>query len=70
MPANAKNTLTLKQLLASILAALIGVQSDAYRQRDFRQGKLSHFIIAGIIAVTVFVLALVFVVNVVLRVSQ
>jgi hypothetical protein len=39
----------------SVIAAFIGVQSNNNRERDFAQGKLSHFIIAGVIGVAIFI---------------
>ncbi|SEL38502.1 Protein of unknown function [Colwellia chukchiensis] len=47
-----------KDTLKSVAAAFFGVQSDKNRQRDFSQGKISHFIFAGIIAVAIFIGAL------------
>ncbi len=55
-----------KETFKSVGAAFFGVQSDKNRQRDFTQGKLSHFIIAGLIAVVVFVTALIAIVSLVL----
>jgi len=50
----------------SIAAAFLGVQSEKNRARDFSQGKLSHFIITGILAVALFIGVLVVVVSLVL----
>jgi len=55
----------LKQTFKSVLAAFFGVQSDKNRQIDFSQGKLSHFIIVGIIAVFAFIATLIAVVYIV-----
>jgi len=41
------------------------VQKDSNRKRDFSQGKASHFIIAGIIAVLIFITVLVIIVSLV-----
>lgn len=51
------------QITKSILAAFIGVQSDKNRLRDFEEGSLTTYVIAGLIFTTVFVSALVFVVS-------
>lgn len=59
--------LTPWQIVFSTLAAAFGVQSSRNRQRDFTHGKASHFIAAGIILTLLFVLAVVLVVNLVLR---
>jgi hypothetical protein len=50
----------------SVIAAFIGVQSDKNRKRDFSEGKFSYFIIGGIIAVFLFILTLVTIVNLVI----
>lgn len=54
------------QVIASTAAAAIGVQSSRNRQRDFRQGRASHFIIAGVLFTVLFVVVMVVVVNLVL----
>ncbi|WP_332871768.1 DUF2970 domain-containing protein [Colwellia sp. 12G3] len=50
----------------SVAAAFFGVQNESNRKRDFSQGKLSHFIIAGIIAVLIFITCLIAVVSLVM----
>jgi hypothetical protein len=55
------------QLLKSTLAAFIGVQSNANRERDFRQGKISQFIMMGLLFGVVFVLTIVGVVQLVMH---
>jgi hypothetical protein len=57
---------TITQVIKSVLAAAIGVQSDKNRQNDFEQGSLSTYIIAGLIFTVVFVFALVFLVSTVI----
>ncbi len=37
------------QSLKSVLAAFFGVQSTKQRERDFEQGKFSHFVVIGLI---------------------
>ena len=44
--------------LKSIAAAFIGVQSNENRKRDLQEGKVLHFIVAGIIAVMLFIAVL------------
>jgi len=58
--------LTFWEVLGSTLAAAIGVQKKVNKERDFTRGNPVHFIIAGIIFTTVFVLAVVLVVKLVL----
>jgi len=54
------------QVLQSTLAAALGVQSRKNRERDFEQGKASHFIFAGIAFTLVFIGVMVVIVRVVL----
>jgi hypothetical protein len=58
--------LTFWEVLGSTLAAAIGVQKKVNKERDFTRGNPVHFIIAGIIFTTVFVLAVIVVVKLVL----
>lgn len=58
--------LTLWQMLGSVMSAAFGVQSSKNRKRDFQRGKPLHFIIIGIAFTAVFVLVMVFVVQLVL----
>ncbi|MDN3652848.1 DUF2970 domain-containing protein [Thalassotalea ponticola] len=58
-----------RQLIGSLMAALIGVQSERNRQRDFYHGKASHFVIAGVIGVVIFVVLLLVVVRTVISVA-
>ena len=61
--------LTFWQLARSTLAAFIGVQSNANRERDFSRGKMSHFIWMGLLFGLLFVLTLVGVVQLVLHLA-
>ncbi len=47
----------LLQAIKSVGAAMLGVQSNENRIKDFKQGSLPAFIIVGIIATLLFVLA-------------
>ena len=53
--------------IASVAASFFGVQSSKNRERDFTQGKASHFIVVGIIATVMFILVLVLVVRLALN---
>jgi hypothetical protein len=57
---------TITQVIKSVLAAAIGVQSNDNRQKDFEQGSLSTYIIAGVIFTVLFICGLVFLVSTVL----
>ena len=59
--------ITFMQLLKSVLAAFLGVQSNANRERDFKHGKFSHFVLIGLLFGLIFVLTLVGVVQIVLH---
>lgn len=58
--------LTFLQMLSSTLAAALGVQSEANRERDFARGKASHFILMGIGFTAVFVVIMVLLVKLVI----
>ena len=46
------------QIAGSAIAAAFGVQSRKKRERDFSHGKISHFVVAGVLFTAVFVLVL------------
>ncbi|GAB4257061.1 MAG: hypothetical protein Kow0065_06110 [Methylomicrobium sp.] len=54
---------TLLNVIKSVLAAAIGVQSDKNRRQDFEHGKLSNYIVVGLIFTALFVMILVFLVS-------
>jgi hypothetical protein len=58
--------LTLRQMLQSVLAGALGVQSGKNRARDFSQGKPSHFVLLGVGFTVAFVLVILGVVKLVL----
>lgn len=58
--------LTFRQMLQSVLAGALGVQSGKNRARDFTQGKPSHFIVLGVGFTILFVLVILGVVKLVL----
>lgn len=51
------------EVVKSVLAAMFGVQSPENRERDFKHGKASHFIVAGIVLTVIFVLVLINIVS-------
>ena len=59
-------TPSFKNTFKSVASAFFGVQSNKNREKDFTQGKVSHFIIVGIISVVIFITALIVVVNLVM----
>ena len=61
--------LTLREMLQSVLAAALGVQSGKNRSRDFSRGKPSHFILLGVLFTSVFVVVLFALVRLVLHLA-
>jgi len=57
---------TLKQVIQSVIAALIGVQSKENQQRDFEHGSLSSYLVVGAITTILFILTLVTIVSFIL----
>ena len=57
---------SLKNTFKSVASAFFGVQSNKNREKDFAQGKLSHFILVGIICVLIFIGVLVTLVSLVM----
>jgi len=64
--ASSQNDSSFISVVKSVGAAFLGVQSNKNRERDFTQGKLSHFIIVGIAGAAIFIGALIAVVSLVL----
>lgn len=54
------------QVVGSVFAAGLGVQSSRNRERDFKQGRAGVFIAAGIVFTALFVATLYTVVSIVL----
>ncbi len=66
-PEKGKKALNPMQVVSSVLAAGLGVQSSKNRERDFKQGKIGVFIAAGIVFTLFFIGAVYTVVQVVLK---
>ena len=64
-----RSGLNIFQVMSSIFAAGLGVQSSENRERDFKQGKASTFIAAGIIFTLLFIGSVLTIVNLVLNSS-
>jgi hypothetical protein len=54
------------QLVKSVFSAALGVQSDANRRKEFEQGSLSSYVIAGVIFTVLFVGGLILLVSMIL----
>lgn len=61
-----KNKLKFRQMLQSILAGALGVQSGKNRARDFSHGKPSHFILFGLGFTLIFILVILGIVKLVI----
>lgn len=59
--------LNLVQVISSVFAAGLGVQSSKNRERDFKQGRFGVFIAAGLIFTLIFMGALFTIVQLVLK---
>ena len=55
-----------KDLLQSVFAAALGVQSSKNRERDFNQGNAGIFIVAGIVFTALFIGGVMMIVQLVL----
>ena len=62
---SAKSGTGLRKTIQSVLAAAFGVQSKARLKQDFSQGRPMDFIVAGLLATVLFILALIALVNLV-----
>jgi len=51
------------KVLLSVLSAMIGIQSEENRERDFADGKVGNYIFVGIIVVFIFIISLISIVN-------
>jgi cytochrome b subunit of formate dehydrogenase len=54
------------QLIKSVISAAMGVQSDENRRREFEQGSLLTYVIAGVIFTVLFVGGLILLVSMIL----
>jgi hypothetical protein len=54
------------RVVLSVIQASFGVQTQANRERDFKQGNWLPYVVAAVLFTAVFVLGLVFVVKLVL----
>ncbi len=63
---NATQPLTFWQIFWSTLAAAFGVQTRKNMERDFTQGEVVKFVIAGISFTVIFVLTMILIVSQVL----
>lgn len=62
-----KKSLNPLQVISSVFAAGLGVQSSKNRERDFKQGRAGVFIAAGLIFTLGFIALMVVIVQLVLK---
>ena len=62
-----RKPLSLREVVGSILAALLGVQSSSNHARDFARGTAGQYIVVGLIATIVLVLLVYLGVKLILR---
>lgn len=62
--------LTFLQMIGSVLASFIGVQSSEKRERDFKKGKAKQFIMVGILMTVVWYGAIYLVVTTLLSIYK
>ena len=55
------------QLILSLLAGAVGVQSNKNRERDFQEGDIRKFVLGGVIFTVLFILILIAIVNLAIR---
>ena len=60
---NKSDKVTFVQVMISVLAAMFGVSTEKNRERDFKKGKLWHYILGGLIFAAVFIAILVAIVQ-------
>jgi len=59
----------LRDVIAGVMAAALGVQSEKNRRRDFEHGSPKQFVIVAVIATLLFIGAVYLAVRIVLKVS-
>jgi len=57
----------LGQIVLSVLAAAIGVQTNKNREQDFQSKSIVPYIVAGIIFTVLFLFSLIFIVSMILN---
>lgn len=62
-----REKLSILQVIQSVLAASLGVQTNKNRERDFKRGSARAFIIAGLLGTGLFILTVYTVVKIVLH---
>jgi len=61
--------MNIMHIIKSVMSAMIGVQKKKNLQSDFSKSSATPFILVGIIMTVLFILIVIFVVNIVLKIS-
>lgn len=69
MVVDKERSLSLFQVLGSVLSSFIGVQNNETRERDFTHGRPRDFIIVGILLTLAFILVVFAIVKLVLMLA-
>ncbi len=64
---NEPKSLKVRQVISSVFAAGLGVQSSKNRERDFKEGSPGMFIIAGLVFTALFIGGVYLLVQIVLK---
>lgn len=67
---NSEDNLSWWQMFSSVCCAFFGVQSDRKLNEDFTKGRVWPFFVMGAVAVSVFILILIFIVKLVLFMGE
>jgi len=51
------------RIIQSVLAAMVGIQSDKNREKDFENGNIGSYVFAAITVVVIFIFTLILIVN-------
>lgn len=57
---------TILQVIQSVIAAFAGVQSEKNRERDFKGGSVGVYLIVGLVATVMFIMAITLIVTLVI----
>jgi hypothetical protein len=57
---------SLLHVVKSVIAGIVGVQSDKNREVDFKHGSLPAYIVVGFVATLLFILAIISIVSLVI----
>ncbi|MFN2328900.1 MAG: DUF2970 domain-containing protein [Chromatocurvus sp.] len=66
-PVKPSRSLKARQIISSVFAAGLGVQSSKNRERDFKEGSAGMFIIAGMVFTALFIGGVYLLVQIVLK---